>query len=516
MKTTFLTLVLLISLSCVYAQTTGSFQTTISFNSSNHTVAYHVPTSYDSTIKYPAVVALHGCGGNAVSYRNSFKSISDSLNAILICPDFMGSQMSGSNGQLIVRAIDSTIIDLNYNIDTTKVYLTGFSCNGQETMKQGFSNIYPFKGLIPLNAWTPNLTGYNYTTANIPTCICSGTADGSHGRNQTIYNNLISNGKKARWNPMPGITHTSSFSTRDSEMMECFNWIDTLGQGAASSCDSLKASAYPSDTICLGSGIYSASIGGSPSASGGASPYSYSWNHIGSGSSVSNSSGSNPTAIVNAKHTSFILTVTDSLGCVVIDTVVIDTNCISGVACSSFRVSATNRDTICVGNGIYTANIGGAPSAVGGNWPYSYSWSSMGTGSSVSNSSNPNPIATVGSRYSNFILTVTDAMGCIEKDSVVIDTACDNVITSIFENNFYSFSIYPNPAQNIFKISFDDNNLGLVSLKIINLKGAVLLTENRVYNNQLINTSDLSEGVYFVVFYQNDIPINSKKLILLK
>lgn len=210
------------------AQSVGSFEETISFNATNHTLAFYVPMDYDSTVSYPLVVALHGCGGSAISFRNGLSSISDSLDAIILCPDFMGNQMSGTNGQIITDAIDTTIIDLGYNIDTSSVYLVGFSCNGQETFKQGWNDVYPFVGIIPFNSWIPSITTeYNFD-AEVPTCICTGDQDPSYPNNLALYDSLIDNGGTGRLNSMPGIGHVWTFANRDNELMECFNWIDSL------------------------------------------------------------------------------------------------------------------------------------------------------------------------------------------------------------------------------------------------------------------------------------------------
>lgn len=489
----------------LFSQTTGSFNTTIQFNSTSHTIAYYVPSSYDSTLHYPLIVALHGCGGNAITFRNSFTSLADSINAILVCPDFMGNQLIGTNGQLIVRAIDSTIIDLNYSIDTAEVYLTGFSCNGQETMKQGWANIYPFKGLITLNAWTPNLTGYLYANADIPTCICSGTIDFSHSNNQTIYNNLIANNKDAYWNPMPGINHFYNFASRDSEMMECFNWLDTLGQSAIVNCDSLSASASNMDTLCIVNGTNSIVLGGSPSAFGGIPPYQYLWSYDSIDGVVSDSTIANPIATVTSRYSSFILTVTDSLGCEAKDTVVIDKACFpSGISCDSLVVSASILDTLCLGSGINSIRVGGSPSASGGNPPYNYSWTNTSIGGFVSDSTMANPLATVFSRYSSFVLRVTDSLGCVATDTVVIDTACSGMSTSFFENlGSTNLSIYPNPSDGLFY--FDNSGFQVSSMVIYDALGNIIMdNSNQTTRNGRIDLTLFSDGLYFLKVMSNN------------
>ncbi len=224
----FITFISCFSLFSVNAQTTGSFQTSITFFSQQHTLAFYVPTTYNSVKSYPLVVALHGCGGNAVSFRNSLLSISDSLDAIILCPDFIGNQIIGANGQIIPNAIDTTINVLGYNIDINAVYLTGFSCNGQETFKQGWDEVYSFRGIIPFNAWIPMITDdYNFDS-KIPTCICSGTADGSYTKNVTLYDSLIFHNGFGKFNSLPGIGHVWNYAGRVGELMECFNWIDSI------------------------------------------------------------------------------------------------------------------------------------------------------------------------------------------------------------------------------------------------------------------------------------------------
>lgn len=210
------------------AQTTGSFEKTIIFNSSPHTLAFYVPTNYSSSKSYPLVVAVHGCGGSAVSFRNGLIAISNNLDAIILCPDLKGGQMTGAKGLIIPYSIDTAINTLGYNINIHAVYLTGFSCNGQETFKQGWNEVFPFKAIIPFNAWIPSITtDYNFDS-KIPTCVCTGSLDASYGRNIALFDSLIAHNGVGKLNKMPGIGHMWNFGTRNDELMECFIWIDSV------------------------------------------------------------------------------------------------------------------------------------------------------------------------------------------------------------------------------------------------------------------------------------------------
>ena len=223
-----------INLLFVSAQTVGSFQKKINFNSNIHDLEYYVPTSYDSSESYTLIVALHGCGGNAVSFRNSLIELSDSLNAIILCPDFMGDQIWNNRGQIIPNSIDTTILDLGYNIDTNSVFLTGYSCNGQETLKQGLRGVYPFAGIIPFNAWIPSITNdYNFE-AEIPTCICSGTLDPSYPNNVVLFDSLTANETPVLLNSLENISHVWSYYNLTEELLECVNWVKSLDQTTVS------------------------------------------------------------------------------------------------------------------------------------------------------------------------------------------------------------------------------------------------------------------------------------------
>ncbi len=223
----------------IFAQDVGSFETTIEFNNRNHTLSFHVPEDYDSNNEYPLFVALHGCNGNSTAFRNNLVRFSSFNDIIVVCPDFFGGQMSGGNRQLILDAINETV-DMGYSIDDAAVYLTGFSCNGQETYKHGWSEIYPFAGIIPFNAWIPNLNAsYNIPT-EMPTCVCIGTNDGSYANNIALYNDYSDNGGVALLNEMPGIGHQWDFQGRDTELLECYNWIKSLEVTSTNDLEGVK------------------------------------------------------------------------------------------------------------------------------------------------------------------------------------------------------------------------------------------------------------------------------------
>jgi len=147
------------------------------------------------------------------------------------------------------------------------------------------------------------------------------------------------------------------------------------------------ASAGGNSTICSDSSVI---IGGSPTASAGNGPYTYTWTPV---ADLDNAAVSNPTANPSV-NTTYSVTVTDSLGCAAsVSTMMVTVN-------TAPNVSAGADTTICIG---HTATL----LASGGS---SYIWS---TGSSA-NAITVNP--TVNTTYN--VKGITN--GCAHYDTVLV------------------------------------------------------------------------------------------------
>ncbi len=65
-----------------------------------------------------------------------------------------------------------------------------------------------------------------------------------------------------------------------------------------------------------------------------------------------------------------------------------------------------------------------------------------------------------------------------------------------------TFNIYPNPCKDELKINILSNNMG-ISAQILDITGRVISTQ--ALSNNIINTSELSKGIYFIrVFNENN------------
>jgi hypothetical protein len=138
----------------------------------------------------------------------------------------------------------------------------------------------------------------------------------------------------------------------------------------------------------------------------------------------------------------------------------------------------------------------------GGFMPYSYLWNTLATTEDINITSN-----------GLYWLVVTDSLSC------PVDTAYYNgeLHTSISEIGISDLKVYPNPSRDIFNIVFSSNTIQNLDVRVINVVGEVIVSEELdqflgEYSKQ-INLEKNAKGIYFLEIETNDGIIN-KKLIL--
>lgn len=75
-----------------------------------------------------------------------------------------------------------------------------------------------------------------------------------------------------------------------------------------------------------------------------------------------------------------------------------------------------------------------------------------------------------------------------------------NTTLSVDDPSIATLSVFPNPAKDLISIN---TSAPITSLKIINMVGQVVLENNTVDNQQTINISKLSNGIYFLQAIQD-------------
>jgi polyhydroxybutyrate depolymerase len=164
----------------------------------------YTPTSYDPNTPLPMVFALHGMNMNnwwAANDGSGFKLIEASANkAILVYPQGSGDAPGttskwgniNSNWSPGVTGADDKFIDAllasmqeNYCVDTSKIFVTGFSMGGWMTENFACDHAKVFRAFAPVAGWGPGdmSTGHGSkpscsdTSIAVPILITQGTSD---------------------------------------------------------------------------------------------------------------------------------------------------------------------------------------------------------------------------------------------------------------------------------------------------------------------------------------------------
>ena len=157
-------------------------------------------------------------------------------------------------------------------------------------------------------------------------------------------------------------------------------------------------SAGLTDTVCAGAATQ---IGGSPTASGGTGSYTYSWN-------LGLPAVANP-IITPSSTLTYVVTVTDSLGCSNTSSVTIRVN-------QNPRADAGADQTV-VACPTACVNLGGTPTASGGGGGYLYAWAPQ---AGLNNTGLSNPSSCNLAQSLTYNVTVTDVNGCTATDQVSV------------------------------------------------------------------------------------------------
>jgi len=179
----------------------------------------------------------------------------------------------------------------------------------------------------------------------------------------------------------------------------------------------------------------------------------------------------------------YIATVTDANGCERIDSVSINQN---------FPIRINTKEIQNVSNA--NANDGEIKIFVtGGERPLTYSWS---------NGANSNEITDL--ETGEYIVTITDQLGCTAIDTSIIDIA-----NNIFEHSQSDFlTIYPNLVSNQLNLDFSKTfYTGKdAQIDIINIEGRIMnsFSFESVERKHTLNIKDYTQGTYLIKVIVND------------
>jgi hypothetical protein len=169
MKQLFTLTALILLTSVLLAQQTGyfttNFQWTNAAGAQTRSLRVQVPSSYNAAESYSLVIGFHGLGGTPTGYCQSISYYATNPyfgKVIVACPSegtASTSWFSGSEDFKIISAIINKL-KADFNLDTTRVFATGFSFGGKSAYLHGLDEADHIKGII---AHSPGF----YNTADI-------------------------------------------------------------------------------------------------------------------------------------------------------------------------------------------------------------------------------------------------------------------------------------------------------------------------------------------------------------
>ncbi|MEZ4850847.1 MAG: choice-of-anchor V domain-containing protein [Bacteroidia bacterium] len=248
-------------------------------------------------------------------------------------------------------------------------------------------------------------------------------------------------------------------------------YVTVTDSNGCTASDTLIISQNPEILISfdeLSSSCYGDSSGSvSAMVSGGVATYQLTWE-----------TGDTTPDLVLLPAGNYGLTVTDSLGCTIVDTARI-----------------TQPDSLSIGFQVTneTAGMDGSIdlSITGGTSPYSFIWSNGDTTEDISSL-----IAGI------YTVSIRDFNGCSITDSVEID------FTSSLEENesFSAFTLFPNPSQGEFLIQWDSQQTHPFALRVWDLQGKLVYENLRINHGEGIQLNEVDTGIYIV-----EAELNGKK-----
>ena len=170
-----------------------------------------LPSSYSPTRVFPAILLIHGAGGNGPDFLNIWRGFADANGIILVAP----TVPDGVNFEInVVPHLYPMIMDaarLEWTIDPKRIYLFGFSAGGYTVYDAGLPDSQYFAaGGVFAAVITPDFDFLvQEATRKIPIALYIGDHDEffSLAQAQATVDLLHSNGFPVRYTVFPNLDH---------------------------------------------------------------------------------------------------------------------------------------------------------------------------------------------------------------------------------------------------------------------------------------------------------------------
>ncbi|MEM9022209.1 MAG: hypothetical protein AAGB22_00610 [Bacteroidota bacterium] len=195
----------------------------------------YVPSDYMPDRPYPLVVGLHPFNTerwNAASWRDTLQGWAEQHQLLLLCPD---GDADGRIDDPIDTAFTRTMLDSMqhwFRVDTTRIFLMGFSWGGRATYAQALQHPHRYAGFIILGAATDTaaLAGAYGQAADKPFYIIHGAQDRPDARFYPVRDSLVRQGAYVATRLLPDVGHTIDFPGRNKLLSRAWLWVDSVHQ----------------------------------------------------------------------------------------------------------------------------------------------------------------------------------------------------------------------------------------------------------------------------------------------
>ncbi len=137
----------------------------------------YIPKGYKPNKSYPLVVSLHGVGEGGIAFMGRWLRHSDHKQEyIFLCPHYTSGYWWEKNGEeLVLNSIKQVCAE--QNIDTNRIYLTGFSSGAHGVWYLAIRSPDIFAGIVPV-AGECVIPGQIKNLRYVPAFIIHGKRDG--------------------------------------------------------------------------------------------------------------------------------------------------------------------------------------------------------------------------------------------------------------------------------------------------------------------------------------------------
>ncbi len=183
--------------------------------SSQGTYYIYLPSSYNSTEKYPLIIAFHWSNARGQAIIEKWKEQAEKKGYIVACPNSKNPNYwdIGKNKEESAVFEMLRVILQEYRIDESRIYLTGFSSGATYSLyfavnyPQKFKAAAAFAGSL---RWLENSKQITLDSwGKIPIMIIQGDEDGTIPLAEGVYasDKLMSFGYKVKYKELFGVTH---------------------------------------------------------------------------------------------------------------------------------------------------------------------------------------------------------------------------------------------------------------------------------------------------------------------